>query len=88
MGARITEGGREKRAGPPLTVVFSHFLRVSLLLSLFSGITNGVFADFFTVAVRTGGEGMGGVSLLLIERSEGVKTTQMKCQGVWASGTT
>ena len=25
-------------------------------------ITNGVFADFFTVAVRTGGEGMGGVS--------------------------
>jgi len=51
-------------------------------------ITNGVFADYFTVAVRTGGEGMGGVSLLLIERSEGVKTTQMKCQGVWSSGTT
>jgi len=51
-------------------------------------ITNGVFADFFTVAVRTGGEGMGGVSLLLIERSEGVKTHQMKCSGVWPSGTT
>lgn len=51
-------------------------------------ITNGVFADFFTVAVRTGGEGMGGVSLLLIERGPGVKTTQMKCQGVWSSGTT
>lgn len=25
-------------------------------------ITNGVFADYFTVAVRTGGPGMGGVS--------------------------
>ena len=51
-------------------------------------ITNGVFADFFTVAVRTGGEGMGGLSLLLVERSEGIKTTQMKCSGVWPSGTT
>ncbi len=51
-------------------------------------ITNGVFADFFTTAVRTGEEGMGGVSLLLIERSKGVKTTQMKCSGVWPSGTT
>ena len=28
----------------------------------------GVTADFFTVAVRTGGKGFGGVSLLLIER--------------------
>ena len=51
-------------------------------------ITNGVFADYFTVAVRTGGEGMGGVSLLLVERGPGVKTTQMKCSGVWSSGTT
>lgn len=50
-------------------------------------ITNGVFADYFTTAVRTGGPGHGGVSLLVIERTEGVKTTQMKCQGVWASGT-
>jgi len=51
-------------------------------------ITNGVFADYFTVAVRTGGPGAGGVSMLLIERSEGIKTTQMKCSGVWPSGTT
>lgn len=50
-------------------------------------ITNGVFADYFTVAVRTGGPGMKGVSLLLIERSEGVTTKQMNCMGVWASGT-
>jgi len=51
-------------------------------------ITNGVFADFFTTAVRTGEEGMGGVSLLVIPRTKGVKTTQMKCSGVWPSGTT
>jgi len=52
-------------------------------------ITNGVFADYFTVAVRTGGEGMGGVSLLLVEKKfPGVTTRQMQCSGVWPSGTT
>jgi len=52
-------------------------------------ITNAVFADFFTVAVRTGGAGMGGLSLMLIERSmPGVTTRQMDCSGVWCSGTT
>ncbi len=52
-------------------------------------ITNGVFADYFTVAVRTGGAGMGGISLLLIERTfPGVTTRQMNCSGVWCSGTT
>jgi len=52
-------------------------------------ITNGVFADYFCTAVRTGGPGMGGISLLLIERSfPGVTTRQMKCSGVWPSGTT
>jgi len=52
-------------------------------------ITNGIWSDYFTTAVRTGGEGMGGVSLLLIERSMGgVSTRRMDCQGVWSSGTT
>lgn len=51
-------------------------------------ITNGVSADYFTVACRTGGKGMGGISLLLIERGPGVTTKQMQCQGVWSSGTT
>jgi alkylation response protein AidB-like acyl-CoA dehydrogenase len=52
-------------------------------------ITNGVFADFFTVAVRTGDAGMRGVSLLLIEKTfPGVTTRKMKCSGVWPSGTT
>ena len=52
-------------------------------------ITNGVMCDYFTTAVRTGGEGAGGVSLLLIERDHGgVSTRRMDCQGVWSSGTT
>ncbi|KAJ3056228.1 hypothetical protein HK097_007711 [Rhizophlyctis rosea] len=51
-------------------------------------ITNGVFADYFTVACRTGGPGMNGVSLLLVERTmPGVTTRHMPCSGVWASGT-
>ncbi|CAK4030593.1 Acyl- dehydrogenase family member 9, mitochondrial [Lecanosticta acicola] len=52
-------------------------------------ITNGIWCDYFTTAVRTGGEGMNGVSVLLIEREfEGVSTRRMDCQGVWSSGTT
>jgi alkylation response protein AidB-like acyl-CoA dehydrogenase len=52
-------------------------------------ITNGVMADYFTTAVRTGKDGMNGVSVLLIERSAGgVSTRRMDCQGVWSSGTT
>jgi len=52
-------------------------------------ITNGIWSDYFTTAVRTGGEGMNGVSVLLIERSAGgVSTRKMDCQGVWSSGTT
>jgi alkylation response protein AidB-like acyl-CoA dehydrogenase len=51
-------------------------------------ITNGIFCDYFTVAVRTGGKGPSGVSLLVVPRTEGVTTKQMLCQGVWASGTT
>ncbi|KAF8429027.1 acyl-CoA dehydrogenase [Tirmania nivea] len=52
-------------------------------------ITNGIWCDYFTVAVRTGKPGMGGVSVLVIERTmPGVSTRKMDCQGVWASGTT
>lgn len=51
-------------------------------------ITTGEFADIFTTAVRTGGEGFFGVSLLAIERTmPGVKTRKMNMQGVWGSGT-
>jgi alkylation response protein AidB-like acyl-CoA dehydrogenase len=48
-------------------------------------ITNGVFCDFFTVAVRTGGEGAGGLSLLLLERGmPGLATKQMKVRAAAA----
>jgi len=51
-------------------------------------ITNGMFADYFTVACRTGGPGKDGLSMLLVERGmPGVECTQMQCSGVWASGT-
>ncbi|KAH8923526.1 acyl-CoA dehydrogenase NM domain-like protein [Atractiella rhizophila] len=52
-------------------------------------ITNGIYCDYFTTAVRTGGKGFGGISLLLIEKDmPGVKTRKMDCSGVWSSGTT
>lgn len=51
-------------------------------------ITNGTFADYFTVAVRTGEPGFNGISFLLLEKTmPGIKCTQMKCSGVWPSGT-
>ena len=52
-------------------------------------ISGGMKADWFTVAVRTGGPGMGGVSLLLVDaHSEGIRRTRMKMQGWWISTTT
>jgi acyl-CoA dehydrogenase len=51
-------------------------------------ITSGMRADFYTVAVRTGGPGMGGISLLLIERdTPGFSRTPLKKMGWWASDT-
>jgi acyl-CoA dehydrogenase len=51
-------------------------------------ITSGMRADFYTVAVRTGGAGKGGISLLLIERNTpGFSQTPLKKMGWWASDT-
>jgi acyl-CoA dehydrogenase len=51
-------------------------------------ITSGLRADFYTVAVRTGGSGKGGISLLLIERgTPGFSQTPLKKMGWWASDT-
>ncbi|KAI8817766.1 acyl-CoA dehydrogenase/oxidase [Fimicolochytrium jonesii] len=50
-------------------------------------ITNGTFSDYFTTAVRTGGPGMGGISMLLIERTEGVSTKIIKTSGTASAGT-
>jgi alkylation response protein AidB-like acyl-CoA dehydrogenase len=51
-------------------------------------ITSGMKADYYTVAVRTGGEGMSGISLLLIDsKAPGVTSRRMKTQGWWISNT-
>jgi acyl-CoA dehydrogenase len=52
-------------------------------------ITSGVRADFYTVAVRTGAPGFGGISLLLIEKGTPGFTVgrQLKKMGWWASDT-
>jgi acyl-CoA dehydrogenase len=51
-------------------------------------ITSGLRADYFTVAVRTGGPGASGVSLLLIERERpGFSRTPLKKMGWWCSDT-
>ncbi|MBV4488251.1 acyl-CoA dehydrogenase family protein [Pseudomonas sp. SWRI153] len=52
-------------------------------------ITSGVRADFYTVAVRTGAQGFGGISLLLIEKGTPGFTVgrQLKKMGWWASDT-
>jgi len=47
-------------------------------------ITSGMRADYYTVAVRTGGPGMGGISLLLIERGmPGFTQSPLKKMGWW-----
>lgn len=52
-------------------------------------ITSGIRADYYTVAVRTGGDGYGGISLLLMEKGmPGFTTGQpLKKHGWWASDT-
>ena len=51
-------------------------------------ISSGMRADYYTVAVRTGGEGMGGLSLLLVEKGmEGFSQTELKKSGWWTSDT-
>jgi len=50
-------------------------------------ITEGAYADYFVTAVRTGGAGAGGISLLLIPRGEGVATSQIKTTYSTCAGT-
>lgn len=52
-------------------------------------ITNGIYSDYITAAVRTGDKGMFGVSLIVIEKTfPGVRSKKMVCQSGGASGTT
>ncbi|WP_338467248.1 acyl-CoA dehydrogenase family protein [Novosphingobium sp. ZN18A2] len=51
-------------------------------------ITSGVRADYITLAVRTGGPGLGGISLLLVETDRpGVSRTPLEKMGWHASDT-
>jgi acyl-CoA dehydrogenase len=51
-------------------------------------ITSGMRADYYTVAVRTGGPGAAGVSLLLIERDRpGFTRAPLEKMGWWCSDT-
>lgn len=52
-------------------------------------ITSGIRADYYTVAVRTGDEGYGGVSILLMEKGMKGFTTgrPLKKMGWWVSDT-
>ncbi|MEN1612891.1 acyl-CoA dehydrogenase family protein [Pseudomonas aeruginosa] len=52
-------------------------------------ITSGVRADYYTVAVRTGGEGFAGISLLLVEKGTAGFNVgrKLKKMGWWASDT-
>ncbi|TAJ53614.1 MAG: acyl-CoA dehydrogenase [Nevskiaceae bacterium] len=51
-------------------------------------ITSGMRADYITCAVRTGGEGMGGISLLVIEaNTAGFSRSPLQKMGWWASDT-
>lgn len=52
-------------------------------------ITNAIWADYVTAAVRTGGPGAGGISLLIVPlKIKGVTTRPMYNSGVGASGST
>lgn len=52
-------------------------------------ITNGIWADYVTAAVRTGGPGASGISVLVIPLTvAGVRRRQMYNSGVGASGST
>ena len=54
-------------------------------------ITNGIYADYFTVACRTGPPGSAhkGLSMLLLEKTmPGITCSKIDCMGVWPSGTT
>ncbi|KAH9251794.1 hypothetical protein BASA81_010237 [Batrachochytrium salamandrivorans] len=50
-------------------------------------ITNGSASDWFTTLVRTGGPGAGGLSFLLIPRTEGVETKTIQTSYSKSAGT-
>lgn len=67
-------------AGLQTTATLSACGEYYIVNGLKKWITNGIFCDYFTTAVRTGAKGMKGLSLLVISRDmPGVKLKKMKC---------
>lgn len=60
------------------------------MLILAHRITNGIWSDYATMAVRTGGPGPSGLSLVLVplKGHPGVTMRRMQVQGSRAGGTT
>jgi len=50
-------------------------------------ITNGEFADFFVTAVRTGGKGMKGISMIVVERTDDLSTKHITAAYSKSAGT-
>eukprot|EP00928_Gymnodinium_smaydae_P028758 TRINITY_DN2184_c1_g1_i6.p1 TRINITY_DN2184_c1_g1~~TRINITY_DN2184_c1_g1_i6.p1 ORF type:complete len:441 (-),score=108.29 TRINITY_DN2184_c1_g1_i6:1502-2740(-) len=50
-------------------------------------ITGGMYADWFVTAVRTGGSGAGGISMILVPRSDAVQTKIIKSKYSSSAGT-
>ncbi len=84
----ITEpdGGSDVAAIRTRAVLDGDYYRVSGSKTF---ITSGTRADYYTVAVRTGGEGHAGISLLLIEKDTPgfSRSKPLRKMGWWASDT-
>jgi acyl-CoA dehydrogenase len=80
----------EPDAGSDVAAVRTRAARVDggwLVSGAKTFITNGVRADFYVVAVRTGDAGHGGLSFLVVERGDGVSATALRKLGWRASDT-
>ena len=80
----------EPDAGSDVAAIRTRGVRVDggwLVSGAKTFITNGVRADFYVTAVRTGDAGHGGLSFLVIERGDGVSASALKKLGWRASDT-
>ena len=81
----------EPEAGSDVAAIRSHARRDGddyIVDGTKTFITSGLRADVYTVAVRTGGDGADGISLLVIERERaGFTRTPLKKMGWWCSDT-
>jgi acyl-CoA dehydrogenase len=80
----------EPDAGSDVAAVRTRAVRVDggwLVSGAKTFITNGVRADFYVTAVRTGGDGHGGLSFLVLERGDGVSASALSKLGWRASDT-